>query len=109
LREGFVRRGFREVAFSDRADTYVLNTCTVTNKADADARYFIRSCRRINPRAKVVVTGCYAQADAQSIRNIPGVSLVMGNADKNQIVFEVTGKGPREQIPGMGCSIKWRT
>jgi threonylcarbamoyladenosine tRNA methylthiotransferase MtaB len=67
------------------ADLVVLNTCTVTNAADQDARAAIRRVNRQNPEAKIVVTGCYAQRAPQEIAALPGVTAVVGNSHKHQL------------------------
>ena len=59
IREQFMRAGFKELENAHPADIYIINTCTVTHKADRDSRYFIGLAHRQNPRAKIVVTGCY--------------------------------------------------
>ncbi len=64
------------------ADLYLINTCTVTREADRQARQEVRKAVKRNPDALVVVTGCYAQMDAQACANIPGVDLVLGNDRK---------------------------
>ena len=63
-------------------DILVLNTCTVTHTADRKARQLLRKAHRQNPRATLVVTGCYAQRQAEDLLRIPGVKLVIGNEDK---------------------------
>lgn len=68
-----------------QADVVILNTCTVTNSADQDARAAIRRVQRQNPLAKIVVTGCYAQRAPQEIAALPGVSAVIGNSHKHQL------------------------
>lgn len=67
------------------ADVVVLNTCTVTANADADARAAIRRVHRENPEAKILVTGCYAQRAPEEIGKIEGVSWVVGNSHKSEI------------------------
>jgi threonylcarbamoyladenosine tRNA methylthiotransferase MtaB len=66
------------VAFDDLADCYVINSCTVTDRADWEARQLVRRAKRRNPAAKVLVTGCYAQVNAQEVANVPGVDYVVG-------------------------------
>jgi len=83
-----LRRGFRPASSAAGAAIVVVNTCTVTHKADAEARKLIRSVRRQNPACKLLVTGCYAEADAGTIRAIPGVDRVFGNRDKQRLVEE---------------------
>ena len=77
-----VRNGYEIVDLDKDADICVVNTCTVTNSADQKARQVIRRIIRKNPKAKIIVTGCYAESDRQSIETIPGVSLVFGNREK---------------------------
>ena len=67
------------------ADMVVLNTCTVTNSADQDARAAVRRVQRQNPAAKIIVTGCYAQRAPEEIAALPGVSAVIGNSHKHQL------------------------
>jgi threonylcarbamoyladenosine tRNA methylthiotransferase MtaB len=67
------------------ADLVVLNTCTVTREADADARSMIRAVHRENPQAKILVTGCYAQRAAEELAALEGVHWVVGNSHKTQI------------------------
>jgi len=86
IRESFEEKNFDIVPFSEPADIYVINTCTVTGKTDFQARQLIRRAHRVNPQAKIVVTGCYAQAAPEDVKKIPGVSLVIGNPDKWEIV-----------------------
>lgn len=91
LREGFIGHGYREVPFEAPADYYVLNSCTVTEDADRTALSLIRSCRRANPSAQIIVTGCLATADAGRIASLPGVTHVVDNRRKNSILYRVTG------------------
>jgi threonylcarbamoyladenosine tRNA methylthiotransferase MtaB len=66
------------VPFEDAADCYVINTCTVTDRADWQARQLVRRAKRMNPSAKVLVTGCYAQVSAEEVARIAGVDYVVG-------------------------------
>ena len=74
--------GLQQVSFRDTADVYVLNSCSVTENADKEARKLIRQARRRNPDAAVAVIGCYAQLQPAEIAAIPGVELVVGAAEK---------------------------
>src|SRR6267378_6783220 len=67
------------------ADVVVLNTCTVTAAADAQARDAIRKIHAANPATRILVTGCYAQRAPEEIAALPGVSFVVGNSHKPQI------------------------
>lgn len=84
--EQLTAAGYAVVDFDAGADLVIVNTCTVTAATDAQSRNLIRRARRLNPAARVVVTGCYAQIDPQSLRRIPGVSLVVGNEEKKQLL-----------------------
>ena len=108
LEQQFESRGLAR-ATSKEADVVILNTCTVTNSADQDARAAVRRVRRQNPLAKIVVTGCYAQRAPEEIAALPGVSAVIGNSHKHQlaeIVFdEFTRREnfvPLSTLAGMG-------
>ena len=74
--------GLQQVSFRDTADVYVLNSCSVTDNADKEARKLIRQARRCNPDATIAVIGCYAQLNPVEIAAIPGVELVVGAAEK---------------------------
>ena len=74
--------GYSVVPFGEPADLGVINTCTVTNEADAKSRNVIRRFVRTNPRAVTVVVGCYSQVGASSVADISGVDYVIGNHDK---------------------------
>ena len=76
---------FAIVPFNAFADAYIINTCTVTAFADFQARQLIRRARRANPQARIIVTGCYAQTQAQALAGIDGVTSVVGNDQKHQI------------------------
>ena len=82
----FENAGYAEVAFDEGADIYVINTCSVTDFADRKCRKIVRSALRHAPHAYVVVVGCYAQLKPQEIADIPGVDLVLGAAEKFQIL-----------------------
>jgi threonylcarbamoyladenosine tRNA methylthiotransferase MtaB len=66
------------VAFDEPADCYVINTCTVTDRADWEARQLVRRAKRLNPAAKVLVTGCYAQVNPDEVAGVAGVDYVVG-------------------------------
>ena len=78
--DGFIKKDFEE-----KADVYVINTCSVTENADKECRYLVRNIQRKAPEALVVITGCYAQLKPKEIANIPGVDLVLGAAEKFNI------------------------
>ena len=95
-------RGFRTLPFDTPADVVVVNTCTVTGRADASDRQMIRRARRLHPDARLVVTGCWAQTDPQAVAALRGVDVVVGNADKERlatIVEELARGGARAERP----------
>jgi len=77
--------GFQVVPFSEPADVYIVNTCTVTSRSDSRSRQMLRRAARANPGAVVVATGCYAQRDAEALGAMPEVGLVAGNSDKGRV------------------------
>jgi threonylcarbamoyladenosine tRNA methylthiotransferase MtaB len=79
------RDGFEKKEFSDLADVYVINTCSVTDNADKECRQIVRRIQRKSPESLVVITGCYAQLKPKEIAAIPGVNLVLGAAEKFNI------------------------
>ena len=79
--DGFVKKDFNEVA-----DVYVINTCSVTDNADKECRLLVRRIQKKAPEALVVITGCYAQLKPAEIAKIPGVDLVLGAAEKFNII-----------------------
>ena len=78
----FIQRGFKKVNYRDRADIYVINTCSVTDNADREARKLVRQAKRQNPDSSVAVIGCYAQLKPDEIANLDGVDMVLGAEEK---------------------------
>lgn len=85
IREQLEGVGFRELNNGQKANYYIINTCTVTNNADKQSRYLIRVAKRENPLAKIIVTGCYAHLNREDIRKINGVDLILNNESKHRI------------------------
>ena len=79
------RQGMAATGETRQADLVIINTCTVTSSADVDARRAIRRARRRNPKAKILVTGCYAQRAPRELAALPGVTWVVGNTHKTRI------------------------
>ena len=86
LQSQFIEAGYQMVDFRDKADVYIINTCTVTSVAEKKCRNAIRQATAQNPQATVAVIGCFAQNDADQIARIPGVSIILGNDRKHQIL-----------------------
>jgi threonylcarbamoyladenosine tRNA methylthiotransferase MtaB len=78
--------GFVQRDFSEMADVYIVNTCTVTHLGDRSSRQMISQARRRHPDALLVVTGCYAEINPQAVAALPGVNLVIGNSGKESLV-----------------------
>lgn len=90
--------GYEVVDFTDEADVYVIHSCTVTHLSDRKSRQAIRRAIRQNPKAIVVVSGCYAQVAPDDILAIPGVDIVLGTQDRGRIgelIEEVARTGRR--------------
>ena len=83
--EQFVRAGYTPAAFDDICDVYVVNTCMVTGVGEKKSLKFVRQAARRNPQAAICVTGCLAQHDGEKLF-LPGVRLVLGNANREHIV-----------------------
>ena len=85
--EGMIANAGWQLVGSDQiADAYIINTCTVTNEADKEARYLVRKAHRKNPEASILVTGCSAQVNPQALAAVEGVSFVLGNSEKASIL-----------------------
>lgn len=82
----FVAKGYEQVDFREKADVYVINTCTVTRIAEKKCRNAIRMARNLNPDAIIAVMGCMSQLNDKQIEKIEGVDFIIGNDDKIKIV-----------------------
>ena len=106
LEELFLRSGYRVVGFNSPANVYVINTCTVTHHGDSKSRQIIRRAKRTNPRAVVVVMGCYVQVSPDEVLAVQGVDIVIGSADKSRVVELVErageGKQPVKMVRDLG-------
>jgi threonylcarbamoyladenosine tRNA methylthiotransferase MtaB len=85
-------KGYRVVDSSEQPSHIIINTCTVTNRADVKNRNIIRSAIKKNPGSKIWVTGCYAQTDREILENIPGVTGVYGNTEKSSLAYRILGE-----------------
>lgn len=79
--------------FSDRADVYIIDTCTVTHKADSEARNYARRAKKSNPSGVVVMTGCYAQVSPEEVSSVGCVDYVVGNSHKFPALAEIVRTG----------------
>lgn len=85
---GFVANGLTVVPWEDKADVYLINTCSVTERAEKKCRNVIRKMHRTSPEAKIIVTGCYAELRRNDLQAIEGVALVFGAKEKSSVVPE---------------------
>lgn len=85
---GFVANGLTVVPWEDKADVYLINTCSVTERAEKKCRNVIRKMHRASPEAKIIVTGCYAELRRNDLQAIEGVALVFGAKEKSKVVPE---------------------
>src|SRR4028118_1776337 len=98
--EGFVKRDFDE-----KADVYVINTCSVTDNADKECRQLVRRIQRKSPESLVVITGCYAQLKPEEIAEIEGVDLVLGAAEKFNITAHLKELTKSDSAKICSCDI----
>jgi len=99
--EGFEKRGFDELA-----DVYVINTCSVTDNADKECRQLVRRIQRKSPESVVVITGCYAQLKPKEISEIPGVDMVLGAAEKFNLVQHIFAFTKGDSTKITSCDIE---
>lgn len=92
MREMLVKAGFKECISREMADIYILNTCTVTERSDRESRYWVSFFHKANPKARIVVTGCYAEMHADKLSFLPGISNIIKNADKGRIADIINGE-----------------
>ena len=98
--------GFQKKKFEEDADIYVINTCSVTDNADKECRHLVRRIQRQSPASLVVITGCYAQLKPQEIASIPGVDLVLGAAEKFNIVSHLKELSKGDPTKICSCDIE---
>ena len=93
MAEQLTKSGYRLIPFSQPADIYIVNSCTVTAKTDAETRKLVRRARRLNPAARIVATGCYAQVAPGELEQLPELDCVLGNSEKQKIALLVESGG----------------
>ncbi len=99
--EGFIKK-----EFTDEADVYVINTCSVTDNADKECRQIVRRIQRKAPQSLVVITGCYAQLKPKEIAEIPGVDLVLGAAEKFNLPSHIKELAKGDSAKISSCDIE---
>lgn len=98
MAEKFIREGYEVVDFSEIADVYVINTCTVTNMGDKKSRQIISKARRLNNNAIIAVVGCYSQMAPKEVSAIEGVDVVLGTRNKGDVVYYVNKARDEQKI-----------
>lgn len=98
--------GFEKKEFTEQADVYVINTCSVTDNADKECRQLVRRIQRKAPESFVVITGCYAQLKPKEISEIPGVDLVLGAAEKFNIAKHIRELAKGDPAKICSCDIE---
>ena len=81
----FMKEGYTIVEFDEKADIYIVNTCTVTNMADRKSRQMLRRVKELNPDSILVAVGCYAQVAKDELEKIPEIDLILGTNEKKNI------------------------
>ncbi len=108
IAELFSKEGYEVVDFGKPADIYIINTCTVTSMSDRKSRQIIRRARKTNPSAYIAVAGCYAQTAPDTLLEIDGVNLVIGNNNRKNIVELVEANRGREKFSAVDDIMKVR-
>lgn len=86
MQQKFEERGYSVVSFTQKADVYVINTCTVTNIADRKSRQMLHRAKAMNPDCVVIATGCYVQTDSENVKKDPSVDIILGNNRKTEVI-----------------------
>lgn len=94
IREQFISAGFTEVGSESCADIYVVNTCTVTGSADRQSLYLVRKAFKENPKSRIIVTGCYAEAEVSDLKDTGLASCIVKNEEKSRILSFLESKKP---------------
>jgi threonylcarbamoyladenosine tRNA methylthiotransferase MtaB len=101
----FTDAGYQKVDFSEAADVYVINTCSVTENADKECKTIVRNALKANPDGFVAIIGCYAQLKPQEIAAIEGVDLVLGANEKFNIIQYINELKKKEEAEVHACEI----
>ena len=86
MSQKLLENGYEVVEHNQKADVYIINTCTVTNMSDRKSRQMIRKAKEMNPQAKVIAVGCYVQVAKEEVEKIEEIDLALGNEEKVNIV-----------------------
>lgn len=104
----FQEKGYRLVPFDEKADLYIINTCTVTHISDRKSRQMIRHAKKTNPSCLVAVTGCYAQVAPEEVASIEGVDLICGTKEKGMLLSLIEQHCTKETEVRVGDILRTR-
>jgi threonylcarbamoyladenosine tRNA methylthiotransferase MtaB len=105
ISRSFIKAGYFETDFSEIADIYVINTCSVTENADKECRSIVRNVLRRSPEAFIAIIGCYAQLKPNEIAGISGVDLVLGASEKFNLVAYVNDMQKKQHTEIHSCEV----
>ena len=106
IARGFVGEGFERVDFSEKADMYVINTCSVTENADKRFKTIVKQAQKVNPDAFVAAIGCYAQLKPEELASVNGVDLVLGATEKFKITDYINDLSKNDMGEVHSCEIE---
>ena len=106
IARGFVKEGFDRVDFSEHADMYVINTCSVTENADKRFKTIVKQAQKVNPEAFVAAIGCYAQLKPEELAAVDGVDLVLGATEKFKITDYINDLSKNDMGEIHSCEIE---
>ncbi len=106
IARGFTNEGFERVDFSENADMYVINTCSVTDNADKRFKTIVKQAQKNNPRAFVAAIGCYAQLKPEELAAVDGVDLVLGATEKFKITDYINDLSKNDMGEVHSCEIQ---
>ena len=86
IMQEFLNSGYEIVDFEEKADIYIVNTCTVTNMSDRKSRQVLRRAKNQNKNSVLIATGCYAQINKNLINEIPEIDIILGNNEKKDVI-----------------------
>ena len=102
----FEDKGYQKVEFTDSPAVFVINTCSVTENADKKCRKVVKEALKISPEAFIVIIGCYAQLKPKEIAEIPGVDLVLGAAEKFNLIEHIATLSKGDAAKICSCDIE---
>ena len=105
IARGFTDEGFDRVDFSEEADMYVINTCSVTDNADKKFKTIVKQAQKINPEAFIAAVGCYAQLKPEELADVEGVDLVLGATEKFKITDYINDLSKNDHGKVHSCEI----